>query len=235
MTRLVSWNVHGFVDRRGRFSPEPALRVLEQLEPDLVALQEVEDRDWQQRPALQWLAERGGWHAYAGPTLARADADYGNAVLARSPAVRLERHDLTVPGTEPRGLIDLEFDHGDGRLRLLATHLGLRRSERSQQIDRLLGVLGPAAPGRIDVLAGDLNEWIPRSRLLARIHAAFGTRTVGATFPAGRPVFALDRVWARPADAVVDSRIARLAQGESDHLPVVVELAGSGPDSTSAQ
>ncbi len=233
--RVVSWNVHGFVDRLGRFSPEPALRVLERLAPDVVALQEVEDRSWQQQPALQWLAARGGWLAFAGPTLARGDADYGNVVMARTSAARLARHDLTVPGTEPRGLIDVEFDVDAGRFRLLATHLGLTRRERVQQVDRLLGVLGTADPGRIDVLAGDFNEWVPRSRLLARLNAVFGMRTRGATFPAHRPLFALDRIWVRPASAVINSRIVRLTGGESDHLPVVIELADSGPPSASAE
>jgi len=224
VTRIVSWNVHGFVDARGRFSPEPALRVLESLDADLVALQEVEDRRWAGRHALDWLADRGGWRALAGPTLLRGDFHYGNAVLSRLAPVKVRRHDISVRGLEPRGVVDAEFAHGGARVRLLATHLGLRRAERRHQVDALLDIAGPVQDGRIDVLAGDFNEWLPRSRLVNRIRAAFPGGTRGATFPAHRPMLSLDRLWVRPSAALAGFEIRRLADGESDHLPVVATL-----------
>ena len=224
MIRVVSWNVHGFVDATGRFSPEPALRVLESLDADLVALQEVEDRRWAGRQALDWLADRGGWRALAGPTLLRGDCQYGNAVLSRLPPVAVRHHDIAVRGLEPRGVVDAHFEYEDLRLRLLATHLGLRRAERRRQVDALLGLAGPGQAGRVDVLAGDFNEWLPRSGLLNRLRAAFPAVTRGATFPAHRPLCSLDRVWVRPPRALAGFEILRLAACESDHLPVVVTL-----------
>jgi endonuclease/exonuclease/phosphatase family metal-dependent hydrolase len=224
--RIVSWNVHGFVDRRGRFSPEASLRVLEELEPDIVALQEVEDRRWRGQQSLHWLADRGGWNAWVGSTLLRGDSRYGNAILANFPATRLTHHDLTVHGSksEPRGLIEIEFSHRRGPLRLLATHLGLGRRERQLQLKRLLRVLGEPVSGRVDVLAGDFNEWLMASKLLTKIHAAFDVGTRGRTFPARRPLFALDRIWIRPGSRFSGSRVARLTGGESDHLPTIIEL-----------
>lgn len=224
MIHVVTWNVHGFVDASGKFSPEPVLRVLESMDSDLVALQEVEDRRWQGRHALDWLADRGGWHAWAGPTLMRGDVHYGNAVLSRQPAVSVRRHELGATGAEPRGLLEVEFEHGPGRLRLLATHLGLKRAERRRQVDRLLEVAGPAAEGRVDVLAGDFNEWLPRSGLLARLRGTFPAVTRGPTFPAHRPMFGLDRVWVRPAGALAGFSVCRLGRGESDHLPVIASV-----------
>lgn len=227
MTRVVSWNVHGFVAGDQQFSPEPALRVLERLAPDIVALQEVEDRDWQGVPALDWLANRGGWQAWAGPTLMRGDAGYGNAVLSRSPALAVRRHDLTVsPGGEPRGLLDVEFAHGDGLLRVMSTHLGLRRGERRRQVEEILSIAGPAERGRIDLLAGDFNEWLPGSRLLSRVEAAFDTATRARSFPGRWPLLALDRLYLRPARMLEGFRVERLPGGESDHLPIVATLSG---------
>lgn len=225
MTVVVSWNVHGFVARNGDFSPEPALRVLERLAADVVALQEVEDREWQGVPALDWLANRGGWQAWAGPTLMRGDARYGNAILARAPALAVRRHDLAVTaGAEPRGVLDVGFAHGEGSLRVMVTHLGLKRDDRRRQVEELLSIVGPAEPGRIDVLAGDFNEWLPRSRLLARIEAAFDAGMGGRTFPARWPLFALDRIYLRPARMAEGFRVERLLGAESDHLPVVATL-----------
>ena len=231
MIRIVSWNIHGFVDRRGRFSPEPALQVLERLAPDIVALQEVEDRSWQGGQSLQWLAERGGWDVWAGPTLLRGESRYGNAVLARLSATRIARHELTVlsSDSEPRGLMEIEFEHRSGPLRVLATHLGLKRWERQIQIERLLGVLGDRVPERVDLLAGDFNEWLPTAGCLKRIDAEFDCRTRGATYPARRPLFALDRIWIRPGHRFSGSGIARLSNGESDHRPTRRELSDGNP------
>jgi len=226
MTRIVSWNVHGFIGRDGRFSPEPALRVLERLAPDMVVLQEVEDREWGGTLALDWLANRGGWQAWAGPTLRRGDARYGNAILSRSPATAVRRHDLTVTGgAEPRGLLDVQFAHGEGSLRVMATHLGLKRGDRRSQVEELLSIAGHAEPGRIDLLAGDFNEWLPGSRLLSGLDSAFETRTRGRTFPARWPLFALDRIYVRPLRMLERFLVERLPAGESDHLPIVASLA----------
>lgn len=224
MIHFVSWNVHGFVDARGRFSPEPVLRVLEKLDADVVALQEVEDRHWQGRQALEWIAERGGWHAWAGPTMLRGDFHYGNAVLSRRRAIRVRQHELGVTGLEPRGLLEVELEHGACDLRVLATHLGLKRAERRRQVDRVMGIAGGPRAGRVDVLAGDFNEWLPHSTLLTRLRRAFPAGTRGATFPAHRPLLALDRIWARPAQVLAGFRVHRLARGESDHLPVFASL-----------
>lgn len=225
MTLVVSWNVHGFVARGGGFSPEPALRVLERLAPDVVALQEVEDRVWQGMPALDWLANRGGWQAWAGPTLMRGEARYGNAILARGPALAVRRHDLAVTaGMEPRGVLDVVFAHGEGSLRVMATHLGLARGDRRRQVEQLLSILGPAEAGRIDLLAGDFNEWLPRSRLMAQVEARFEAATTGRTFPARWPMFALDRIYLRPTRMMQDFRVEPLPAGESDHLPILATL-----------
>lgn len=228
MTSVVSWNVHGFVARDGRFSPEPALRVLERLAPDVVALQEVEDRRWQGMPALDWLANRGGWHAWAGPTLMRGGARYGNAVLSRDPATAVRRHDLPSPGSEPRGVLDVEFSHTASSLRVIVTHLGLRRSERRRQVEKVLAIAGEPFAGRADILAGDFNEWLPRSGLLARLAATFDAGTRGATFPARRPLFALDRVYVRPVGVLAGFSVEPLPAGESDHLPIVASLSLPG-------
>jgi endonuclease/exonuclease/phosphatase family metal-dependent hydrolase len=224
MIHVVTWNVHGFVDATGRFSPEPALRKLGTVDADIVALQEVEDRQWKGRHALNWLAEQGGWHAWAGPTLMRGDSHYGNAVLSRRPALSVRRHDISVSGVEPRGVLEVEFAHAGGRLRLMATHLGLKRAERRRQLERIMEIAGPPRPGRIDVLAGDFNEWLPRWGLFGRLRRGFPAGTRGASFPAHRPMLALDRIWVRPAHAFGGFEILRLARGESDHRPVVAAI-----------
>jgi endonuclease/exonuclease/phosphatase family metal-dependent hydrolase len=227
MIRVVSWNVHGFTDGRRRFSPEPALRILASLDPDVVALQEVEDRRWAASSALDWLAGQGGWSAWHAETLVRRGHSYGNAILSRLPVSRVVRHNLSVPGCEPRGALEVDFEatasDGTPAWRLVSAHLGLRRRERRLQVIRLLSMLGP--PGEhMDVLTGDLNEWRIGGRLLAGLDEAFGHDSRLRTFPAWRPVLPLDRIWVRPRHRLSIARVERDIRGASDHLPLVADI-----------
>jgi endonuclease/exonuclease/phosphatase family metal-dependent hydrolase len=107
-----------------------------------------------------------------------------------------------------------------GLLRVLVTHFGLTAVDRLFQARRLLEILGDDREQPTLVL-GDINEWFP-GPALRRLHARFGRAPSAATFPSGRPILALDRIWVQPLAALVDLRahatpLARLA---SDHLPV---------------
>jgi endonuclease/exonuclease/phosphatase family metal-dependent hydrolase len=103
---------------------------------------------------------------------------------------------------------------------VLVTHFGLSAIDRLFQARRLLEVLGDDREQPTLVL-GDINEWFP-GPALRRLHARLGRAPSVATFPSGRPILALDRIWAQPLAALRDVRahatpLARLA---SDHLPV---------------
>lgn len=223
--RVVTYNVHGFVGRDRRFDPERILRVLEPLAADFIALQEVEDRMLDGRPISDHLALQLGMHAFRGRTLSRGDADYGNLLLARGPAIEHRVHDLSVPGREPRGAVEAEFLSGRSRLRFFATHLGLTGRERLEQVRRLSPAL-ERNDADVVVLAGDINEWRPAAparRLLARV---FGTTAAGRTFPAAWPALSLDRVYVSPGHALESARPVRHgpARLASDHLPLVADL-----------
>jgi endonuclease/exonuclease/phosphatase family metal-dependent hydrolase len=226
--RLATYNVHSGVGRDGRRDPARVAEVIRELDADIVALQEVESHHGDLE-VLELLGERTGMRALAGPTMLRPVGDYGNALLTRLPVLELHRLDLSVPGREPRGALDAMLEsrgHRQGHpLRVIATHLGLRPAERRQQIQALLSALDPGIPGPT-VLMGDLNEWFMWGRPLRRLHAHFGATPAPRTFPAHRPLFALDRIWVKPLHclqriAVHDSPLAREA---SDHLPLVAQL-----------
>ena len=73
------------------------------------------------------------------------------------------------------------------------------------------------------VLVGDLNEWFLWGRPLRRLHAHFGATPAPATYPAGWPVFALDRMWVKPLDRLLGVTVhnSPLARQASDHLPLL--------------
>jgi endonuclease/exonuclease/phosphatase family metal-dependent hydrolase len=225
-TVVASYNIHRAVGRDGRFDPERTAEVLAELDAQVIALQEVHTGRTG-RDLVRLFRERVGMEAVLGMTMLRREAEYGNVLLTRHRVLRVARLDLSVPPHEPRGALDVMLDSGGGRrLRVLATHLGLWPYERRRQVKRLLAALDGAEEDAL-VLLGDLNEWFLWGRPLRWLHVQFKRTPAPATFPAGRPLFALDRLWVRPRTAlkrlaVHTSPRARLA---SDHLPLVATLA----------
>jgi len=218
--RLASYNIHGAVGRDGRRDLGRIIGVLEELDADLVALQEVDSRHGE-FDMLAELAQRTGLTPVAGPTLVHHRGDYGNAILTRAPILAVRLIDLSVEGREPRGAIDADLRMAGGPLRVVATHLGLRPVERRYQVQRLLAALKDAERP-VTVLMGDLNEWFLWGQPSRWLHAYFEATPTPATFPARFPIVALDRVWVRPNRLLrsIGAHASPLARAASDHLPV---------------
>jgi len=222
--RLASYNVHRGIGRDRRCDPQRILGVLREIDADVYALQEVEAHD-NGGDMLEWLGRSLGYHAIAGTTLARHDGHYGNGVLSRCPAHAIDLVDLSWRRREPRGAIAADIECDGHKLRVVATHLGLRPAERREQVERLLRLFSWKDEDRA-VLMGDLNEWFLWGKPLRHLHRYFEKTRAIATFPSRRPVLALDRLWTHPASmlkglAAHSSELARVA---SDHLPLVATL-----------
>ena len=223
--RVASYNVHACVGRDGRFAPERIAAVMESLDADIYALQEVEDRGFAESTVSHYLATRLGMHAYRGVTLQRGDADYGNLLLARHEAQDYRLHDISVAGGEPRGCIEADFVIDECRVRLFATHLGLRADERLQQVRKLTPALA-SDTADVRILAGDINEWRPRGRVLRALREIFGPLPRRRTFPSHLPTIALDRICVSPGQALNDLKSGASADCRvaSDHLPLVCDV-----------
>lgn len=224
--RLATWNIHGGVGGDGRFDPGRVAGVLGEMEANVAALQEVEHHDVHGTDLLDYLGEKSGRTAIAGPTLLRGTRHYGNAILTDLPVLAVHRIDLSVPGREPRGALQVMLDCDGRRMQVVATHLGLRPGERRRQVRRILEGFETGG-AQIEVLLGDLNEWFLWGRPLRWLRRHFAPARHLRTYPARLPLLALDRIWVRPHTAVAGLRthVSPVARIASDHLPLVAELS----------
>jgi endonuclease/exonuclease/phosphatase family metal-dependent hydrolase len=228
---VATWNIHAAVGTDGRFAPERIVAVLSEMNADVVALQEVEHHDIDGRDLLVYLAEEGRYESIAGPTLLRGDRHYGNALLTRLPVEDVARVDLSLPGCEPRGALDVKIRAGDEPLRVLTTHLGLRPRERRHQVRQLLDQLDRRHEEQTTVLMGDFNEWLGWGRPLRSLQSRFAATRAVPTCPSRFPLFALDRIYVHPDVALryVCVHNSALARQASDHLPVTAQLIQCRP------
>lgn len=227
---VVSYNVHRCVGMDRRRDPQRVAEVLRRLDPDIVGLQEVDTSldETRRLGQLEVIAEHTGLEPIGGPTIAREEGFYGNALLTRFEMSQMRPLDLSVRGYEPRGALDAVVHLGAEAtsLRVVTTHLGLGAGERREQVGRLLGHLFAHPRGEAAVVMGDFNEWFRFSRNLRRLNSYLGWQPPRATFPSPVPLAALDRIWVSPKHRLIDAGVdgSELARLASDHLPVWARL-----------
>ena len=122
----------------------------------------------------------------------------------------------------------------------LASYNGHRAIGRDRRTGpaRILGVIGEIDPDVIALQEVEATELVdlgfrkrePRGflwgRPLRHLHRYFTETPAVPTFPSGRPVFALDRLWAHPGSILRELKphTGTLARVASDHLPLVARL-----------
>ena len=208
---------------------------------DIIALQEVDNQPGAQAHTMQldFISKELGFNAVPGMRLVKRTGEYGNAVLTRFPVTAIRRHDLSYSRREPRGAVDVELDVAGSKLRVIAAHLGLRRSERRFQWRRLMVAIAEASLEIPTVVLGDMNEWYASAATLHEAHQAFGEPPSPAGFPSFAPFLRLTRIWVRPVRAIVriEAHRSKLSRIASDHLPLkatldVQTLFGAGAAAT---
>lgn len=223
---VATYNVHGWIGTDGKTDTVRAMSLIRALDADFVALQEVVSHDGRDRPCpFVELAENMGYTVTQGTTMLREDAHYGNALLSRLTPASVTRHSLDCFGREPRGAIEADFCYQAGSIKIIATHLGLKRKERRCQMQQLHEIVSNSN-AEITLLLGDLNEWLPWGHIPRKLRDLFGPTSTPRSFPSRTPLFALDRILSRPEACLGEVRAVRRqpARTASDHLPLRAEL-----------
>jgi endonuclease/exonuclease/phosphatase family metal-dependent hydrolase len=225
---VASYNLHSCVGMDRRRSPARIADVLCELDCDIYALQEVDNQPGEHEESMQleYLSQKMGMSAVPGLRIVRHRGEYGNAILTRLPITDIRRHDLSYSWSEPRGAVDVQLDLRGQPLRVIATHLGLRRSERRFQWRRLMVAIAEGSMEMPTIVLGDMNEWYRGARTLREAHDAFGEPPAPAGFPSFAPLLALTRIWVRPRAAIASivAHRTELTRTASDHLPLKATL-----------
>jgi len=238
--RVVSYNIRHGVGLDGALDLERAAVVLAALAPDVVLLQEVDERCRRSGGIDQaaWLGARLGMEHRFAAFMDHDGGRYGLATLSRAPIVASRPIPLPPGRQEPRTALEVTVSVAGRTVRVANAHLDWLDDspERLAQAEALRDALAPLRAGPL-VVGGDLNDTpdsATLSVLLAAEDAALTRATPaggGATFPADEPRVTIDHLLYGPSDAwraqalsVVDEPLA------SDHRPITLVLTLVGAD-----
>jgi endonuclease/exonuclease/phosphatase family metal-dependent hydrolase len=230
--RVLSYNIHHARGTDDVVDLERIARVINEVRPDVVALQEV-DRGVERSGRIDEPAELArltGTEAYFERNIPYQGGDYGNALLSKLPIVA--RRNVPLPSHyegEQRGclVVDLEGPGDSGPIRVFATHLDYRPAD-GERLDSaaLIEDLAGEEPDRPTILMGDLNA-LPDSAVLRRFDESWTRANPEPlpTFPVVEPTRQIDYILFRPEGRwrVVEVRVLD-EEVASDHRPIFAVL-----------
>jgi endonuclease/exonuclease/phosphatase family metal-dependent hydrolase len=235
--RLCTYNIHQCRGLDRRVDPARIVRVLREVNADVIALQEVLSRPGGKPEENQsrYLAEQMETeHYFAGKNWRRGEAAFGNVVLSRFPVLFSQNYSLSWRSREPRGCLRVDIELPGARiLHLFNLHLGLSWRERRAQGRMLLnGILRPPELRGPRVVVGDFNEWT--RGLATRLLSAefrhvdlrrFFLRT--RSYPGLLPLVHLDNIYYDPKLHLESFRVhrSRATMLASDHVPLIAEFS----------
>ncbi len=227
--RVLSYNILHGETLKGDFDLDRIAQVIKSVNPDLVALQEVDF--FTNRVGNIDLATELGLRTGLAPLFGQAmpydGGEYGEGILSRFSFLSTQNHALSAQqGKEPRAALEVNviLKSGD-TIRFVGTHLDhTGETDRITQVKQLNQYF--TKDSRPTILAGDLNAR-PESETMAILFTEW-TKSFSEdipTIPSTDPKVKIDYVLFRPAKRwkvletrVIDERIA------SDHLPVLSVL-----------
>jgi endonuclease/exonuclease/phosphatase family metal-dependent hydrolase len=223
---VMTYNIAGHDELIDRDHIKRIAAVINKLQPDIVALEEVHRKTWQSRYHDQ-LAELEAYthmNGYFGPSYTEVGGRFGNAILTRGKLLSEVVHPLPTVG-EPRSLLETVIEIDGATINFYVTHLStwgsLNRRIRGVQLECIAKHVRTSRYPYI--LAGDFNAGQDAKEIRAFRAMNVGQlcgEDIGVTHPTMRR--RIDYIF---ADYGWEVRAARAEHiGPSDHWPVTTEL-----------
>jgi len=241
MPRILTYNVHRCVGADRRLDVGRVADVIASLEPDIVALQELDVGRARTGGVDQAhaIAHRLDMSFHFHAALKVEEELYGDAILTCLPERLVQVGPLPgyarVPRLEPRGALWIAVELDGVEVNIINTHLGLVPREQQIQAAFLAGpawLRHPACVGPT-ILLGDFNAtatsvvYRTLSSRLAAARRLSPHRRPTSTFPSPLPVLRIDHVFVSPEVQVLDvsAPYNPLVRVASDHLPLVMDFS----------
>lgn len=213
--RILTFNILHGATTKGDFDLDKIATVIKEVNPDFVALQEV---DYKTKRAKNYdLATELGWRTKMAPLFGKAmsfdGGAYGEGVLSKNPIIASRNVPLPhSPENEPRAALEVivELDSGD-TICFIGTHLEHQKNnpDRIAQTKKLNEVfLSNKYP---TILAGDLND-IPKSEailILKKFWTDSSEKDSAPTFSSDNPQKKIDYIFYYPREKweVIETRV----------------------------
>jgi len=235
--RIASYNTHKCRGIHGTVSPERVIRVIEELDADILCLQEIVDAQGgtgkfdQARRIADALPDL---NVAFGETRPLHGGRYGNMLVTRFPIHHARSHNITKSTREERGVLQCSIEVGRAlNVNVFNVHLGTGYLERRRQIEVLIGpdILSQPRLSGPRIVIGDFNEWTRgiTTRLLQQSFKSdrpIRNRRSARTFPGVLPILSLDHCYYEAPLEMESTRIwrSRRAMIASDHLPLIADF-----------
>lgn len=237
--RVLSYNIHkGIGGRDRRYQLDRVIRVIENENPDLICLQEVDRNvrrshfDNQPKILAKYFHME---HSLYQMNVHLKTGGYGNLILSRWPLETHHQVSIQLKKKKARGAQIAVVETIEGKLHLVNWHLGLAENERHWQVNKLLNHrLFKESEDLPTLVVGDFNDWrntlekgdFEENGFFQITHPASHFRS----FPAYLPVGSLDKSFCRGDIYIVRARIARTKESRvaSDHCPLVIDFHING-------
>jgi endonuclease/exonuclease/phosphatase family metal-dependent hydrolase len=222
--RVLCWNIHHGVGEDGKLDLERIAKIIRDAEPDLVALQEVDQHclrsgNADQTAELARLTEMTG---VFGKAMDFQGGGYGQAILTRHPVLNSSVHQLPGEG-EPRIAFEVALSIDGHEMRMITLHLDLDAKQRLTQAEALVKLVENRKQPTI--ICGDFNATpeSPPLMAFARDWKAVPKKTPAFTCPAGKPTTEIDHFFVRGFTHTAPLTVLPEAVA-SDHRPLLAEL-----------
>jgi len=229
----MTYNIHHGEGVDGRLDLERIAALINEQQPDLVALQEV-DRGVARTQGRDLPAELGrltGLKPLFSRNITYQGGEYGNAILSRYPVLQsTNRHYRMLREGEQRGLLQATVQTPAGEMVFFATHLDFRPDpeERLSNVEEIKAAAG-TQNGRPVIVAGDFNDHPGGA-----VHESMKTRFrdvwedagsgTGFTFSSTQRRSRIDYIYLLAGSDWRAIRAEVLSSPASDHLPLLVEF-----------
>lgn len=242
--RVVTYNIHkGFSAANRRFVLHEIKKSLQNVNPDIVFLQEVQGErktttnhfvDWPNTRQFEFLADQVWQHHAYGKNVIYKKGHHGNAILSKYAFVDWENINVSPLRSASRSLLHglIQVPGHEQKIHIICVHFGLFELERERQLSILAKRIRSHVPDQDPlIIAGDFNDW--RVRAENHLHQDLGVKEVfkkihgmhARTFPSWLPMLSMDRIYFRGLKVMNCTQLNGLPWRHlSDHIPLLAEF-----------